>query len=353
MASDALRGMDPEIAAARATSAKRDHGRMTILDACKLFIESRKRDLGETSSTIAQYVTLKGKLIVWGERHGIEYVQGITPLHLERWYSSSAWSHYAPSTKAQRWSCVRTMFLFWEKRGVLEQSPAASIHRSKVDGDHVQGPYTDAQVADMFANVESSMPRNLPIARRGNYAPRLRAFINLLLHTGADVSDAVLFEVSRIEATMVDKRKVYVYRYKRLKTGVQAVIPISVALAAELRDIPLESGTTAEMPFRTDGLKLRHDQEKWSKRVSAVLDAAGIEYVELPTRDKRGQVQTKDANVKMLRHTFAVRQLIAGQRPEELARMMGHVDTKMIYLHYAPFVKALDDAHIRRVVSVW
>ena len=49
----------------------------------------------------------------------------------------------------------------------------------------------------------------------------------------------------------------------------------------------------------------------------------------------------------------SVRALKAGQRPEEVAKMLGHVDTTMIYKHYAPWVKDLDDAHIKRVVSGW
>jgi integrase len=78
-----------------------------------------------------------------------------------------------------------------------------------------------------------------------------------------------------------------------------------------------------------------------------------VEWVELPTRDKQGRFERKAANVKMFRHTFAVRQLKAGQRPEDVARMMGHVDTTMIRKHYAPWVKDLDTAHIKRVVSSW
>jgi integrase len=107
------------------------------------------------------------------------------------------------------------------------------------------------------------------------------------------------------------------------------------------------------MPFRTLDLRLKKDQTKWSARISAVLEAAGVEHVDIPGRNANGRVVQKDSNAKQLRHTFAVRQLKAGQRPEEVARMLGHVDTEMIRKHYAPWVKDLDDAHIRRVVSGW
>jgi integrase len=165
----------------------------------------------------------------------------------------------------------------------------------------------------------------------------------------------VLFEPTRIETCKIGKKTVHVYRYRRLKTRRKvkdpAVIPISAELAAELQSVPLEPGTTKEMPFRHGNLTLRTDQRKWSDRVMAVMNAAGIDHVELPP-DEQGRPQSKDANVKMLRHTFAVRMLIAGQRPEEIAKMLGHVNTKMVLRVYAPWVEGLDQAHIRRVISV-
>jgi integrase len=48
-----------------------------------------------------------------------------------------------------------------------------------------------------------------------------------------------------------------------------------------------------------------------------------------------------------------VRWLREGQRPEDVARMLGHVDTLMVRRHYAPWVKELDRAHIGRVVERW
>jgi hypothetical protein len=35
-----------------------------------------------------------------------------------------------------------------------------------------------------------------------------------------------------------------------------------------------------------------------------------------------------------------------GQRPEDVAKMLGDVDTEMVRRHYAPRVKDLDIAHI-------
>jgi integrase len=216
----------------------------------------------------------------------------------------------------------------------------------------VQGPYSDEQIAAILAAIEASVPINLPMPKRPTYATRIRTFIRLLLETGCDVSDAVLHEPSRIEVHRIDRKQVHIYRYRRIKTDVEAVIPIAAELAREVSAVPLEPGCEPGMPFRTTGgLALKKNQVMWSNRIDKAIRTAGVEWIELPGRDKQGRPIRRPANVKQLRHTFAVRQLQDGQRPEDVARMLGHVDTEMIRKHYAPWVRQLDEAHIRRVIS--
>lgn len=353
IAAKTLKGMDPEIAEARARKAEeaaKNDERMTVPAACDLWIGRTIREFGPEASTTEQYRWLKKKVCGWAESHGIVHVQDITTLQLERWYSSSAWN-FAPNTKSQRWGILRSMFRYMEKRGVLVKSPAEAIDAVKPDLGHVQGPYTDEQVRKILASIEKSLPANLPFHKRSTYAPRLCTFINLLLESGCDVGDALLHEPRRIETHKVKGKTVYVYRYSRQKTEIEAIVPISAKLVDELKNVPLEAGTYAEMPFRTRGLKMKRNQKRWSERIDGVLDAAGVEWVEVPRRTKNAEPIRNPANAKQFRHTFAVRQLVAGHSPEDVAKMLGHVDTEMIKKHYAPWVKALDDAFIGRVVG--
>lgn len=87
--------------------------------------------------------------------------------------------------------------------------------------------------------------------------------------------------------------------------------------------------------------------KKWSNRIKGVLDAPGVTHVQL------SDGQLKPANAKQFRHTAAVRWLREGHRVEEVAKMLGHMDTKMVLKHYAPGVPSLDNAHVGRVVSLW
>ena len=323
---------------------------MSVAAACDLWIDRTVREFGAEAGVVDQYRWLKMKVCGWAESHGIIHVQDITTLQLERWYSSSDWT-FAPSTKSQRWGILRSMFKYLEKRGVLLKSPADAIDAVKPDRGHVQGPYTDEQVKKIVACVEKSIPANLPFHKRDTYAPRLEAFIDLLLETGCDVGDAVLHEPRRIEAHKVKGKTVHIYRYSRQKTEVEAIVPISVKLVNDLKDVPLEAGTYAEMPFRTRGLKMKRNQKRWSERIDAVLEAAGVEWVEVPRLTKNAEPIRHSANAKQFRHTFAVRKIVAGHSPEDVAKMLGHVDTEMVKKHYAPWVKAIDDAFIGRVAG--
>jgi integrase len=342
-----LEGMNPEIAAARAQISKRGSGLVTVADACQLWVDRTINRYGEEASVVKQYQTLKAMMVRWADAHGICHIQEVEALQLERWYASADWRKLSPTTRSQRWGCVRSMFHFFEERGLFTKSPAAAIKALRPEAPHAQGPYSDEQIKTIMASVEASVPFNLPMHQRATYAPRIRAFMSLLLETGCDVSDAVQFRPDQLESMKVGKRKIDVYRYERQKTGIGATIPISAALAKALRKIPLEAGTTEAMPFRTTGLSLKMDQKRWSNRVNGVIEAAGVKDVKLPDGSR------KDANVKQFRHTAAVRWLTQGQRPEEVARMLGHVDTEMVRKHYAPWCPRLDEAHIHRVVALW
>lgn len=111
IASDTLRGMDPEIAAARAVTTKAERQRMTVSDACDLWIDRTRRQFGD-GGVLPQYRSLMVKVTSWAQSHGIIHIQDITPLQLERWYSSRDWLRHADTTRQQRWGVLRSMFAF-------------------------------------------------------------------------------------------------------------------------------------------------------------------------------------------------------------------------------------------------
>ena len=357
IAADKLHGMDPEIAKARAAEQaakeKQESKKISVGDAWQMWMNRTERKVGK-EGVYTQYQSFERVFGRWAESEGIIYIGEITPLHLERWYSSEGWLKLSPVTRAQRWGVLRSVFAHWHSVGAIVTNPIVGIKADRASKDHVQGPYTEAQVAAVFACVAKSALKNVAPGEEKVYVERLEKYLTLLLHTGCDVTDGIVFEPARITDENVDGRVIPIYRYCRRKTKVQAIIPLSKDVAAKLRSIPLGPRNSAAMPFRTKGDgDITIDGQLWSRRVRRCLALAGVEAVELPGLDHNGQPRKKSANTKMLRHTFAVRQLRDGQRPEEVAKMLGHVDTTMVRLHYAPWVQELDTAHIRRVVSEW
>lgn len=338
IAADRLRFMDPEIAAARAVTEQHEAKLVTVKAACALWLERVARDLGREGS-YEQYSVVCKEIEGWARSMGTLHIQEITSLHLAGWYASRHWTKRSLSTRRQRWVMVRSMFRYWHEHKVIPENVAAIVKPVKGSSDHVQGPYSDEQVEAVMQHIEAD--------------PRLRAFVLLLLHTGCDVMDAVLFDPARIRDYAIDGRTVRVYRYRRVKTNVEAVVPLPPDTAKVLRSVPRLHENPSPMPFRDPELKLVSDRNRWSLSIRQALKVANVKWVELPTLDDRGRPKRKQANCKQFRHTFAVRQLCAGQRPEEVAKMLGHVNTDMVRKHYAPWVEEMDQAHISRVVNTW
>jgi integrase len=53
----------------------------------------------------------------------------------------------------------------------------------------------------------------------------------------------------------------------------------------------------------------------------------------------------------MFRHNFIIGELLKGTREEVIARFVGHASVDMIRKHYAPFVQARDEAHLREAMK--
>jgi integrase len=156
-----------------------------------------------------------------------------------------------------------------------------------------------------------------------------------------------------IKFAAIDSKGVPVLRYARIKTEVEAIIVLDGELAEKLKRIPVAPDSLPDRPFRYRGNKRSSDAHNWSRRIAQLIKLAEIGKLQLinrdgtPAVDINGRPITRDPNVKMLRHTFAVGQLLKGLRPEVVAKQLGHVNTDMIYSQYAPWCRERDLAHIR------
>lgn len=369
IAADKLRGFDPEIAEARKHNTKQGTSKKTIEEAIALWLDRTRNMFGKDAAIVSQYRSTFGWRDKHGKAHGnfllsveahnlrqpkerIEYIRDVTPLFCQQWHDS--WNgRYAEDTRKQRWGTVRSFFAFLHGLGVIDSNPTAQIRAVKASGTFAHVPFTNEQYQKILDEADWYVDDRVRIGEREVYCRRSHLFLELLRHTGMDISDAVMFQATMIRNEQIDRKSVPVLRYHRRKTHVEAVIVMDSKLTRELRKIPFTPDSVQDRPFRYQGNKLSSDSHNWSRRIAKFISLAEIGPVQLvnrdgtPSVDSRGQPITRNPDTKMLRHTFAVAGLLKGLRPEVVAKQLGHVDTSMIFRHYGPWCKERDLAHIR------
>jgi site-specific recombinase XerD len=371
-ATDKLKSLDPEIAASRESKAKQKRERKTVYEAINLWLDRSKTKLGEESHTVLQYRSLFGwvkdgvkcgAMLRYAAEHHLDYIDEFTPLVCQKWLESKYFSKKAPVTASNDWGVVRGFFKYLVELDVLAKSPVAAIEKPSSGDTFAHSPYTDAQFQSLLDNIDGHVEDRLIDGEDVAFCFRMRTFLELLRWTGMDIVDALQFRpADQLQDVTVDGRMVHVLRYRRTKTrrrvhSVESVIPISESLAKALRATTALVGSVGGQPFRYQGNTLHSDSQKWSRRIHRLIKRAKIADIPLmrydgsPALDKQGYQLTTSPDVKMLRHTFAVGELLKGVSEETLAKELGHADTKMIRRHYGPWTKERDIAHIRDVVT--
>jgi integrase len=372
-AGEELQGFNPEIAKSRAENAKKESNTKTIEEAIKLWLDRTKNMFGDDAGILAQYRSTFGWRDSAGEAHGnlltyiesynrrypkapVQFIQDITPLIAQQWYDS--WNgRYSDDTRKQRWGTVRSFFAFLQRLDALEENPVANIKAVRARQVFANVPYTEDQYKRILDEADWYVDERVKDGEREVYCRRSRLFLQLLRNTGMDIGDAVMFKPSMITDEVIDGKTVQVLRYHRAKTGVEAIVVIDRVFAARLRNIPAGPSALEDRPFRYRGNLAQSDAHNWSRRIAKLIALAKIGGVQLmkrdgtPALDAHGKPLTHRGNVKMLRHTFAVGELLKGRKPEVVAKQLGHVDTNMVFRHYAPWCKERDIAHIKEQLA--
>lgn len=298
---------------------------VTVGQACDLWRQQMQRQLGKI--TYKSYAVPARKLESWATDLGVVSIREITSRQLEEWYESASWLRLAWQTRRQRWVVIRSMFRWWRDLGILERNPAARLPPVRPGGRDVHGPFSERQVQAILEQVAGD--------------PLLRAFVLLLLHSGCDLIDAVLFNPARIEDLRIGGEMVSVYRYLRRETGMEVKIPLPPDVVAVLRSIVPRGREAGSLPFRSGIITLAANEERWTVRVRKAMRRAGVEWIELPLLGGGGgERKRRRANCRQFRHHFAIQQLEAGQTPEEVARRLGSTDVDLVRKQYAGWIQS-------------
>ena len=359
-AGEVLKGLDPEIAQSRKEkqAEKQDKEETTVEEAVQMWLDRTEHMYGKKGSYAQYRSVFKGFVLYinrWNHRkeesERIRFIDQLDTQFCTKWYQS--WK-LANTVMRQRWNVVRSFFNYLHQQGAIKVNPVVTIKAVPPEKTYHNVPFTEQQYNSILNDASWLVDQRVVNGEREVYCTRLHIFIELLRWTGMDIGDGVQFRPEMVDADGV-------LRYIRTKTGIQAVVPLQALqphMIELLKEIPLAPDSVDNMPFRYQGNDFASDVHNWSRRIKRAMDLAAVTEVQLveksglPAVDRSGNPIVKSANVKMLRHTFAVACLVAGVPKENVARMLGHISTEMIDAHYAPWVKGLDDAHIRKVWEV-
>ncbi len=286
--------------------------RVTIADACKVFITNRE-SAGLAPATLRKYHTFTKQLTGYADGRGYVMLDQITAADIDLFWAN--WKLGARA-KGKRLTTLRAFFRFCANRKWIPESPVSSDIRAPIGSSKAanKAPFTDDELKRILdacdkVKVEWKNETGLGVWTGED----LKDLIWLMLYTGFRISDATLFSMKRLHGDQV------FIRAKKNGGDVFAYVP------DWLRDrLQARAERYGERPFivaRSD--RLETITNIWRRRVAKAFDVAGP--FEEPATPHR------------FRHTFARILLQRGVPVADVADLLGD-DEKTVRGHYARWV---------------
>jgi site-specific recombinase XerD len=258
------------------------------------------------------------------QRPDVKFLHQLKGADIDQW--ALGWK-LADTTAAGRRSAVSSFLQWAEAREMIAREPKFTVKVKVKPGNRCGWlePDAYAKLIGAISAFEPSKFSNQPLPE--NFAPRMRALIELGRWAGMAMADLIKFQ----PATELVGDVVLYARHKNGQIAGPIVLP-SMELANRLRTVPLEPGASSAQPFRF------HDNEEtsaieWRRRFARLCKFAGL--TEITTTSGR----RKAPHPHMLRDTYAIDNIIRGVQLDNLAKMMGHTNTDMLQEHYSFWIK--------------
>jgi integrase len=291
--------------------------RTTITDTIAIYSANRET-ANVKPATLRKTRVFTRKIQAFADARGYVMLEQFTRADVDVFYSTSK---LGIRSKAKMLETLRTFFKFAVNRELIEKSPVSPDLKPPIGANRMANkmPFTDEQLADIIKACDQINAYKKD-GRWGNRhgsgvwtGEDLKDFIWLLTYTGLRISDAVLFDMDRLQGNDV------FLRAKKNGGNVDTWIP------DWLRD-RLVARTTrhGKQPFMIGGTK-RLDTviDTWRQRLAKVFELADI--------------GTEKGTPHRFRHTFARILLQRGVPEAVVADLLGD-DEKTVRTHYARWV---------------
>jgi len=286
--------------------------RVTIADACKVFITNRE-SAGLAPATLRKYRTFTKQITAYADSRGYVMLDQFTPGDIDLFWAN--WKLGARA-KGKRLTTLRAFFRFCVNRKWIAESPVSPDIKPPVGSSKAanKAPFTDDELNRIInacdaVRVEWKNETGLGVWTGED----LKDLIWLMVYTGFRISDATFFNIKRLKGDQVFIRAT--------KNGgdVFAYIP------DWLRDRLLaRAQRCGRRPFIiAQSERLETVTNIWRRRIAKAFDVAGP-FEEPPTPHR-------------FRHTFARILLQRGVAVADVADLLGD-DEKTVREHYARWV---------------
>ena len=300
--------------------------RITIADATSMFLTNRK-SAQIAAATLRKYRTFTKQLTAYADTRGYVMIDQFTPADADLFYAGLK---LGLRTKGTRLGTLRAFFRFAVHRKWMSETPVSP---------DIKPPVGSSKSADKMPFSEEELDR---IRRACEHAHRpmhqryrspgqvgceyrnaqgsgawtgedVKDLIELMVHTGFRISDATLFDMSRLQGNNV------MIRAQKNGHHVFAWLPDHV------RDrLVTRAQIHGRRPFIVGySTRLETVTNVWRRRLAQAFEAAGpFDHKPTPHR---------------FRHTFARRLLQDGNSIDDVAMALGD-DPKTVALHYSAWV---------------
>lgn len=266
--------------------------------------QQRKELLGawlaslRSANTRSAYARDMSRFMSFLDEHGLDLLPAPRRSYIDLYARTCEAAGSSEQTVARRISSVSSFYRWAIQEDLSEANPA----------QHVRRPHIDQDVTTTAALTRREAEDLLEAAR--SHSPRSLALVDLLLTTGARISEALGARLSDLSSDRVVIRR---------KGGARAVLYLPAHTVEALRAMTetvgteLARGDEQDAPLFTTRSGLPWDRHEAGRSLQRLAKAAGIE---------------KKVTPHVLRHTHATLALDLGVPLQHLQDSLGHRDPR-------------------------